>query len=107
MVQSYISTIENMEVRKVEKIEGVIKSKDKNKKDVEYRYLEVSFDDIDCNRLVFKDKDMSRENFYKRGMIGTLALQTTVEYVSKQGTSYVSEKERTVIHDFFPDTEAK
>ena len=50
---------------------------------------------------------MSRENFYKRGMIGTLALQTTVEYVSKQGTSYVSEKERTVIHDFFPDTEAK
>lgn len=107
MVQSYISTIENMEVRKVEKIEGVIKSKDKNKKDVEYRYLEVSFDDINCNRLVFKDKDMSRENFYKRGMIGTLALQTTVEYVSKQGTSYVSEKERTVIHDFFPDTEAK
>lgn len=107
MVQSYISKIENMEVRKVEKIEGVIKSKDKNKKDVEYRYLEVSFDDIDCNRLVFKDKDMSRENFYKRGMIGTLALQTTVEYVSKQGTSYVSEKERTVIHDFFPDTEAK
>lgn len=107
MVQSYISKIENMEVRKVEKIEGVIKSKEKNKKDVEYRYLEVSFDDIDCNRLVFKDKDMSRENFYKRGMIGTLALQTTVEYVSKQGTSYVSEKERTVIHDFFPDTEAK
>lgn len=96
-----------MEVRKVEKIEGVIKSKDKNKKDIEYRYLEVSFDDIDCNRLVFKDKDMSRENFYKRGMIGTLALQTTVEYVSKQGTSYVSEKERTVIHDFFPDEEAK
>ena len=107
MVQSYISKIENMEVRRVEKIEGVIKSKEKNKKDVEYRYLEVSFDDIDCNRLVFKDKDMSRENFYKRGMIGTLALQTTVEYVSKQGTSYVSEKERTVIHDFFPDTEAK
>ena len=107
MVQSYISKIENMEVRKVEKIEGIIKSKEKNKKDVEYRYLEVSFDDIDCNRLVFKDKDMSRENFYKRGMIGTLALQTTVEYVSKQGTSYVSEKERTVIHDFFPDTEAK
>lgn len=107
MVQSYISKIENMEVRKVEKIEGVIKSKDKNKRDIEYRYLEVSFDDIDCNRLVFKDKDMSRENFYKRGMIGTLALQTTVEYVSKQGTSYVSEKERTVIHDFFPDTEAK
>lgn len=107
MVQSYISKIENMEVRKVEKIEGVIKSKDKNKKDVEYRYLEVSFDDIDCNRLVFKDKDISRENFYKRGMIGTLALQTTVECVSKQGTSYVSEKERTVIHDFFPDTEAK
>lgn len=107
MVQAYISTIENMEVRVVDKVEGVIKSKDKKKPDIEYRYLEVGFDDVNGHRLVFKDKDMSRENFYKRGMIGTLALQTTVEYVSKQDTSYVSEKERTVIHDFFPDTEAK
>lgn len=110
MVQTYISIIENMEVRRVEEIEKIIKAKDKNIKDIEDRYLEVGFDDIDCNRLVFKDKDMSRANFYKRGMIGTLALQTTTEFITKyneNGKPYTYEKTSTIIHDFFPNENNK
>ena len=94
MVQSFEVNLPNMEVRKVEEVELEINGKT-------YRSLNVHFDDVDCNRLVFKDKNT--EHVYNRGDIGTLTLIISTENttkISKSGNPYITEKTTMLIHDF-------
>lgn len=95
MVQSFDAAL-HMEVRKVEEAELEIGDKT-------YRYLNIHFDNDDCERYVFKDKNIDNKDKYKRGDIGTLIVTVSTENVvksSKTGNSYISEKTSVVIKDF-------
>lgn len=99
MVQTFNVTMKDMEVRKVEEIELEINDKT-------YRSLNVHFDDVDCNRLVFKDKLTDNLPKYERGTIGTLVLTISTENAtktSKSGNPYITEKTTMVIKDFTPN----
>lgn len=99
MVQSFEVTLPKMEVRKIEEVEFEIGDKT-------YRSLNVHFDDEECNRLVFKDKDIENVEKYKRGAVGTLKLTISTENTtktSKTGNPYITEKTTMTIKDFVED----
>lgn len=99
MVQSFVVKLPKMEVRKVEEVELEIGEK-------VYRSLNIHFDDEDCNRLVFKDKDMENKEKYQRGTIGTLELVISTENAtktSKSGNPYITEKTTMTIKNFTPN----
>lgn len=99
MVQTFTVTLIDMEVRKVEEIELEIGEKT-------YRSLNIHFDDVDCNRLVFKDKLIDNLPKYERGVVGTLVLTISTENTtktSKSGNPYITEKTTMVIKDFIPN----
>lgn len=96
MVQSFDVTLSKMEVRKIEEVELEINGN-------VYRSLNIHFDDEECNRLVFKDKNIDNKDKYQRGMIGTLVLTISTENItkaSKTGNSYIAEKTIMTIKDF-------
>lgn len=96
MVQSFEVRLPKMEVRKIEEVELEIGENI-------YRSLNIHFDDEDCNRLVFKDKQIENKDKYSRGMIGTLTLVISTENItktSKTGNPYITEKTTMVIKDF-------
>lgn len=98
MVQTFTVKMNNMEVRKVEEIELEIGENT-------YRSLNVHFDNEDCDRLVFKDKNVENKDKYQRGMIGTLELTISTENItktSKTGNPYITEKTTMTIKDFKP-----
>lgn len=97
-IQTFVTKIEKMEVRKIEIIENEINEK-------VYRHMLVHFDNEDGDRLIFKDKDMSRESTYKRGVIGTLYLRIIDEPIIKTSTKntdyqYVSDRISITIDKF-------
>ena len=63
----------HVEVRRCDLIEN--KFKDKNGKDVHFRYLEVSCEDDSGNPFVLKDRMVDNQSFYHRGLMGTFVLQ--------------------------------
>lgn len=99
MVQTFTVNMENMEVRKVEEVELEIGEKT-------YRSLNIHFDNEDCDRLVFKDKNMENKDKYQRGTIGTLELIISTENTmktSKTGNPYITEKTTITIKEFTPN----
>lgn len=97
-IQTFNATMNNMEVRKVEKLENTFNGKT-------YVTLQIHFDDEEGNRLIFKDKNVDRESFYKRGMVGTLTLRIIDEPIIKTSTKntdyqYVSDRISITIEDF-------
>lgn len=95
-IQSFMIKMPDMEVRKVDEVEFEIEDK-------VYRSLQVHFDDADCNRLVFKDKQVENLEKYKRGQIGTLTLAISTDSTiktGKNGKPYITEKTTMTIHDF-------
>lgn len=99
MVQTFTVNMENMEVRKVEEVELEIGEKT-------YRSLNIHFDNADCDRLVFKDKDMENKDKYQRGTIGKLELIISTENTmktSKTGNPYITEKTTITIKEFTPN----
>lgn len=101
MIQTFRAELRNMEVRKVEEVDLEINDKI-------YKSLAVSFDDENFDRLIFKDKDISNINKYKRGDIGTLVLNISTDSViktSKNGKPYNAEKTVITIRDWLPDSE--
>lgn len=98
MVQTFIVKMNNMEVRKVEEIELEIGENT-------YRSLNIHFDNEDCDRLVFKDKNVENKDKYQRGIIGTLELTISTENItktSKTGNPYIAEKTTMTIKEFKP-----
>ena len=98
MVQTFTVKMNGMEVRKVEEVELEIGENT-------YRSLNVHFDNENCDRLVFKDKDMENKDKYQRGTIGTLELTISTENTtktSKTGNPYITEKTTITIKDFTP-----
>ena len=98
MVQTFTVKMNGMEVRKVEEVELEIGENT-------YRSLNVHFDNEDCDRLVFKDKDMENKDKYQRGTIGTLELTISTENTTKTsmtGNPYITEKTTITIKDFTP-----
>lgn len=96
MVQSFEVNLANMEVRKIEEVELEIGEN-------VYRSLNIHFDDEECNRLVFKDKQIENKDKYSRGMVGTLTLNISTENItktSKTGNPYITEKTTITIKDF-------
>ena len=96
MVQRFTVNMKDMEVRKVEEVEIEINENT-------YRSLLVHFDDIDCNRLAFKDKIVENKEKYTRGTVGTLELDISTENVTKSaknGKPYITEKTVMLIKDF-------
>lgn len=63
-----IATIENIEVR------GCEKKTSKAGKD----YLIIHVDDEQGNRSDFMDRDLEREEFYKRGTVGNLKVRLDI-----------------------------
>ena len=99
MVQTFTVKMNNMEVRKVEEIELEIGENT-------YRSLNIHFDNEDCDRLVFKDKNVENKDKYQRGTIGTLELTISTENItktSKTGNPYITEKTTITIKDFAED----
>lgn len=99
MVQTFTVKMNNMEVRKVEEIELEIGENT-------YRSLNIHFDNEDCDRLVFKDKNVENKDKYQRGIIGTLELTISTENItktSKTGNPYITEKTIITIKDFVPE----
>ncbi|MDD6340559.1 MAG: hypothetical protein PUA49_08690 [Butyrivibrio sp.] len=97
-IQTFTTIMPNMEVRKIEKLENTFNEKT-------YVTLQIHFDDAEGNRLIFKDKNVERESFYKRGMIGTLTLRIIDEPIIKTSTKntdyqYVSDRISITIEDF-------
>jgi hypothetical protein len=100
---TFLAEVKDLEVRKVE--EDVFTIGDK-----EYKSLKVHFDDPDCNRIVLKDKDVSRKDSYHRGDVGTVTLRITIEQVAKEnkaGNGYVSDKTTIQIEKFEVPTKEK
>ena len=98
MVQTFTVKMNNMEVRKVEEIELEIGENT-------YRSLNIHFDNEDCDRLVFKDKNVENKDKYQRGIIGTLELTISTENTtktSKTGKPYITEKTTMTIKEFTP-----
>lgn len=98
MVQTFAVDMKNMEVRKVEEVELEIGENT-------YRSLNIHFDNENCDRLVFKDKNMENKDKYQRGMIGTLELIISTENItkiSKTGNPYITEKTTITIKEFTP-----
>lgn len=96
MVQSFDVKMENMEVRKVEEVEIEIGENT-------YRSLNIHFDNENCDRLVFKDKNIENKDKYKRGDVGTLTLTIATENTTKtakNGNVYIAEKTNTIIKNF-------
>ena len=96
MVQVFNAVLSDMEVRKVEETEVEINDK-------VYRSLLVHFDDVDCTRLVFKDRNIENKEKYVRGQIGTLTLEVSTEnkiQTGKSGNQYIAEKTVITIHDW-------
>lgn len=101
MIDTVIAEVKEMEVRKVEVIEGTIKATEAGKADVTYRYIEVGFDDEKGDRHIFKDKAVEEhKDLYHRGDIGTLYLSIITEDVSKKNSTFVQEKTKVLIHNF-------
>ena len=72
-----IAKLENVEIRKVEKVEKPFKTKD-GKENV-IRYIDIIADDEDTNRIYLKDKCMDNFENYKRGMVGTFTVRIAIE----------------------------
>lgn len=103
MVQTFSTMIKNMEVRKVEETEIEINEKI-------YRSLLVYFDDENCDRLIFKDKNIENISKYERGTVGTLELTISTDNItktSKAGNTYIAEKTTIIIKDFIPNKKSK
>ncbi len=97
-VQTYTTTMKEMEARKVEENEIEIDGKT-------YNSLFVHFDNENGDRLVFKDKCVENKERYQRGTIGTLTLQISTENIiktAKNGKPYITEKTSVTIKDFTP-----
>ena len=104
MIDTLIVRADDMEVRKVIEEVKTIKAKDAKKEDTTYRYIEVAFEDENGDRHTFKDKAVEEhKDLYHRGEVGTLYLSIITEDVSKEGTTYVQEKTKVLIHDFKPN----
>ena len=96
-----VEVTDDMEVRKVETVEGTIKSDRPGTSDTTYRYLEIGFDDEKGDRHIFKDKDVEgHSDLYHRGDVGRLYLTITTEDVSKKDTTFVQERTKVYIKDF-------
>lgn len=99
MVQTFTVKMNAMEVRKVEEVELNIGENT-------YRSLNVHFDTEECDRLVFKDKDLSNKELYQRGVIGLLEVVISTENTTKtakNGSPYITEKTTMHIQKFTPN----
>ena len=65
------------EIRKAEVVEGSFTTKSGEEK--VSRKIEIAVDDKDLNRVYLVDKDLSHEEIYKRGTIGTFKLKIDFE----------------------------
>lgn len=102
MVQTFNVDMKDMEVRKVEEVEWEINDKT-------FRSLMIHFDDVECNRLVFKDKIIENKDKYKRGQVGTLTITISTDEAiktGKNGNPYITEKTTITIHEWKPNKEA-
>ena len=94
---------DEMEVRKVEVEETEVSGK-------LYKKLRVHFDDVNGDRFVAIDKDVSHEENYKRGTIGRLTLSLIYETATKEsktGRTYVTDQAKVFITNFEPKKGAK
>lgn len=66
-----------VEIRKAEVVEGSFIAKSGEEKVT--RKIELAADDKDLNRIYLSDKDLSHEELYKRGTIGTFKLKIDLE----------------------------
>jgi hypothetical protein len=66
-----------VEIRKAEVVEGSFTTKAGEEKVT--RKIELAVDDKDLNRVYLVDKDLSHEELYKRGTIGTFKLKIDLE----------------------------
>lgn len=65
------------EIRKAEVVEGSFKTKTGEEKAT--KKIELSVDDKDLNRIYLSDKDLTHEELYKRGTVGTFKLKIDFE----------------------------
>ena len=77
-VYHFTAEVKDVEIRKVEDVDGSFEGKDG--KTVESHYIKLTCDvGEDMDRVFFKDRNMSNLDKYKRGMVGTVVLRVDVE----------------------------
>lgn len=73
----FTAEVKNVEIRKIEEIDGSWINKDG--KFIDYHYIRLTCDDAEQNRVFFRDNNMENLQKYKRGMIGTVVLRIDAE----------------------------
>lgn len=93
-VYSLFVELPNAEIRKVDIVETPWTTKDGEEKIS--RKIELAIDDKDLNRVYLVDKDLTREELYSRGTVGTFKLKIDIE-------EEFGMKVKVYILDFIPD----
>ena len=104
MEQTLITTLDNIEIRKVEKKKEVNNSST-------LMYLEVGFEDSDGNRYMLIDYKVEREELYKHGITGKLMIEILTQNVIRSldldtcnsSDFYIDEETEVFIYDFIPN----
>lgn len=84
-----ITTTIHAEVRKVEMVEGDIVDKETKAIKNHYKYLVISCDDDEGNRIYFKDKNIENEPIYTRGTMGTVHFRITGNLCSRMAIDFL------------------
>lgn len=96
-IYHFMAKVEDVEIRRVEDVDASFTGRDG--KQVESHYIKLICDEgEDCNRVIFKDRDMSHLTKYKRGQVGTMYLRIDVE-------EDFGAKAKFVVVDFVPNAE--
>lgn len=104
MIQTLITTLDNVEIRKVEK------KKETNDSGT-LMYLEIGFEDSNGNRCMLVDYKIEREELYKHGITGKLMVEILTQNVIKSlgldecdaSNLYIDEETEVFIYDFIPN----
>lgn len=73
----FTAIVKNVEIRKAEIIDGSWRNKEG--KLIDYHYIRLTCDDVEQERVFFRDNNIGNLQKYKRGMIGTVILRVDAE----------------------------